>query len=53
MEFEQSGGGKQRGSYAQAGDARYGWKDTITNDIIDLSREIEDLAKQKRQFGNY
>ena len=53
MEFEQSSGGKQRGAYSQTGDARWGWKDTITNDIIDLSREIEDLAKQKRQFGNY
>ena len=53
MEFEQSAGGKQQGSFSQAGDARHGWKGTITNDIINLSREIEELSKQKAQYGNF
>ena len=53
MEFEQSAGGKQRGSFSQAGDARHGWKDTVTNDIINLSKEIEELSKQKAQYGNF
>ena len=53
MEFFQSEGGKQRGSGGRTRLAGSPYQNTITNEIMSLSKEIEDLAKQKRQYGNF
>ena len=53
MEFFQSEGGKQRGAGGKTRLAGSPYQNTITNEIMSLSKEIEDLAKQKRQYGNF
>ena len=53
MEFFQSDGGKQRGAGGRTRLAGSPYQNTITNEIMSLSKEIEDLAKQKRQYGNF
>ena len=53
MEFFQSEGGKQRGAGGRTRLAGSPYQNTITNEIMSLSKEIEDLAKQKRQYGNF
>jgi len=53
MEFFQSEGGEQRGAGGRTRLAGSPYQNTITNEIMSLSKEIEDLAKQKRQYGNF
>ena len=53
MEFFQSEGGKQRGAGGKTRLAGSPYQNTITNEIMSLSKEIEDLAKQKRKYGNF